>query len=493
MLSSDDESDESSDPDFSGDPASTAPLDHAAIRARASQLLIGLRETTNGTSDNGDEDDSTTSSEESFQGGKARSRAEDLLRSSAARPTVSQLRQLVETRASAAQHPSPPSDPADRDDGSTAPATSDESAQESVSLPQQEQKQSAAAALSAEPPRWRFVKTAKKSTGYSSAMAGSYIEGKTSLELAKKYEAPSVDLTKPKKEEVQVKGLESRGPTFKQFSKELNQVGKLSFDGSQHLDEETFEGSTSVPRGRSKTVPEKIVTDIDPMLKFKNIGKLLFFDPDDYIGTEYEHTSRPNRTDETAEDDSSGDSEDEVVIDAKSIVNDDQSSRQRRKKQRLTCLYLLPLLLLLAGAIAGVIASTRDPQSEPTQASVGTRAPQNLTTYPSSMPSKLTGSLLFVNEESSRPSRSPSSEDIDFHTMPATSLLPTMALVTLLPSTAPSYFASPSRSPTRATLQPYFAPQSVPPTTSDPTNITTDKPSETLTLEPSIRPSFVLR
>lgn len=523
--SSDD--DESSDSDFLSDPASTAPLDHAAIRARASQLLLGLHETTNGASDN-DDDDSTTSSAESFQGGQARSRAEDLLRSSSARPTVSQLRQLVEARAT--QQPRPPSDPADGADSSTAP-TSNESVQDSVSHPQQEQKQPAAAAMSAEPPRWRFVKTAKKSTGYSSAHAGSYIEGKSATELAKKYEAPIVDLTKPKKKEVQVKRLESDGPSYKQFSKELRQVGKLTIDGSQHLYDETFEGGASVPRASSKTVPEKshrqwsnfsprrqkdcskpslqgkdrdstvIETEDNPILKLKNIGKLLFFDPDDYIGAEYEQRSRPNQTIETVEDeeentsinDSPGYSEEEAMVDAKSIVNDNKLRNRRRKMRR--CLYLLLLFLLLAGAIAGVIASTRDPQNESKRTSVGPIPPQILTngtsqpsTQPSAMPSKLTGSMLFVNEES------PSSEDTDFSTMSGTTLRPT---ATLLPSAAPSYFASPSKSPTRATLLPNFAPQSALPTTSDPTNVPTDKPSETLTLEPSLtpstQPSLVLR
>ncbi|KAL9182231.1 hypothetical protein ACHAXT_012883 [Thalassiosira profunda] len=42
----------------------------------------------------------------------------------------------------------------------------------------------------AEPPKWRFVSAAKKSLGYSSLAAGSYIRGKTADELAAKYVAP---------------------------------------------------------------------------------------------------------------------------------------------------------------------------------------------------------------------------------------------------------------------------------------------------------------
>ena len=524
MQSNDDDSSDSDDP------ASAEPLDHAAIRARASQLLLGLRETTNGASDSDDDDDddSTTSSAEIVPGGQAaaRSRAEDLLRSSSARPTVSQLRQLVEARSAAAQQSAPPClDSADnrvnldRGDSSMAPTapSSSESAQEAVSRPQQEQKQTAAAALSAEPPRWRFVKTAKKSTGYSSVHAGSYIEGKSASELAKKYEAPIVDLSKPKKEEVQVKELESKDLSYRQFSKKLNQVGKLSIDGSRHLHEETFEGGASLPRGSSKTVPEKSLrqwnnfsprrqkdcskpdlqdkdryTTVMETEKFKNIGKLLFFDPDDFIGTEYEHRSRPNQSVDTVEDedekasskeesmiDSPGCAEQKLVVDAKSIVNDDKLRNQRRMKRR--CLYLLLLLLVLAGAIVGVIESTRDPPSEPTRTSVGTIPPPILTnetsqpsTYPSAMPSKLTWSILFVNEESSRPSRYPSITD--FPTTPGTTLRQTV-----LPSTAPSY---------RATSQPTLTPQSAPPITSAPTNLPTNEPSsKILTREPSRLPS----
>ncbi|KAL9185642.1 LOW QUALITY PROTEIN: hypothetical protein ACHAXT_003419 [Thalassiosira profunda] len=63
------------------------------------------------------------------------------------------------------------------------------------------------------PPRWRFVKEAKKSMGYSSLHAGSYIRGRSSEELGAKYTAPDIALYKPKKEvaEVEVGKLGSRG------------------------------------------------------------------------------------------------------------------------------------------------------------------------------------------------------------------------------------------------------------------------------------------
>jgi len=42
----------------------------------------------------------------------------------------------------------------------------------------------------AEPPRWRFVNSAKKSMGYSSFSAGTYVQGKSAKELVAKYRPP---------------------------------------------------------------------------------------------------------------------------------------------------------------------------------------------------------------------------------------------------------------------------------------------------------------
>ena len=55
-----------------------------------------------------------------------------------------------------------------------------------------------------EPPRWRFINEAKKSLGYSSIHAGSYIEGRSSDELGAKYVAPDISIynKQPKNDEV---------------------------------------------------------------------------------------------------------------------------------------------------------------------------------------------------------------------------------------------------------------------------------------------------
>mmetsp|Transcript_34838 Transcript_34838/g.61216 ORF Transcript_34838/g.61216 Transcript_34838/m.61216 type:complete len:955 (+) Transcript_34838:152-3016(+) len=79
-----------------------------------------------------------------------------------------------------------------------------------------------------EPPRWRFVKDAKKSLGYSSLHAGSYIRGQSSGELGAKYVAPDVSLYKLKEETVEVQTLHYQLPTNKSLTKEDVEVGKLA-------------------------------------------------------------------------------------------------------------------------------------------------------------------------------------------------------------------------------------------------------------------------
>jgi hypothetical protein len=81
--------------------------------------------------------------------------------------------------------------------------------------------------LSAEPPKWRFVKEAKKSSGYSSAAAGSYVRGKSSDELGAKYHAPDISLYKPTPERPDVNAVDAKAPSFNQFEKDNEEVGAL--------------------------------------------------------------------------------------------------------------------------------------------------------------------------------------------------------------------------------------------------------------------------
>lgn len=79
-----------------------------------------------------------------------------------------------------------------------------------------------------EPPRWRFVGEAKKSMGYSSHHAGSYIKGKSSNELGAKYAAPDVSLYSPKEENDQPMKNEPELPTNEDLTNEDIEVGKMA-------------------------------------------------------------------------------------------------------------------------------------------------------------------------------------------------------------------------------------------------------------------------
>mmetsp|Transcript_23427 Transcript_23427/g.46633 ORF Transcript_23427/g.46633 Transcript_23427/m.46633 type:complete len:753 (-) Transcript_23427:85-2343(-) len=82
--------------------------------------------------------------------------------------------------------------------------------------------------ISPEPPKWRFVKEAKKSAGYSSAAAGQVVKGKSSNELGAKYHAPDVSLYKPTPDKPEVNEMvDPKAPSFKQFEKEDEEVGEL--------------------------------------------------------------------------------------------------------------------------------------------------------------------------------------------------------------------------------------------------------------------------
>eukprot|EP00571_Detonula_confervacea_P017053 CAMPEP_0172309230 /NCGR_PEP_ID=MMETSP1058-20130122/9585_1 /TAXON_ID=83371 /ORGANISM="Detonula confervacea, Strain CCMP 353" /LENGTH=549 /DNA_ID=CAMNT_0013021815 /DNA_START=151 /DNA_END=1797 /DNA_ORIENTATION=+ len=78
-----------------------------------------------------------------------------------------------------------------------------------------------------EPPRWRFVNEAKKSLGYSSVHAGSYIKGQSSNDLGANYAAPDISLYQLKEEKVQPKKVEFQLATNKSAAKEDLHVGKL--------------------------------------------------------------------------------------------------------------------------------------------------------------------------------------------------------------------------------------------------------------------------
>ncbi|KAL7544749.1 hypothetical protein ACHAWF_008108, partial [Thalassiosira exigua] len=94
-----------------------------------------------------------------------------------------------------------------------------------------------------EPPRWRFVNDAKKSSGYSTRHAGSFVKGKSSEELGAKYVAPDVSLYKPKAEQIADVGkLGDRRRSTGGVRVPISEVGKLVVRGSSDVGDE-FSGA----------------------------------------------------------------------------------------------------------------------------------------------------------------------------------------------------------------------------------------------------------
>ncbi|KAL7546840.1 hypothetical protein ACHAWF_010171 [Thalassiosira exigua] len=120
-----------------------------------------------------------------------------------------------------------------------------------------------------EPPRWRFVNEAKKSSGYGSLCAGSFVAGRSSQELGAKYVAPDVSLYKPKeerpdvgqalyalprskslpaKDDVDVGKLDAVGPAGSDVASSQREVGKLGPSATSDEVREYAGGFGGVPR-----------------------------------------------------------------------------------------------------------------------------------------------------------------------------------------------------------------------------------------------------
>lgn len=101
-------------------------------------------------------------------------------------------------------------------------------------VPSSHPKESPVKITAPEPPRWRFVTEAKKSLGYNSLHAGSYIKGQSSNDLGAKYTAPDISLYKPAKEEVDVGKANVQLPASMPFAKDDTGVGKLGVNVPPH-------------------------------------------------------------------------------------------------------------------------------------------------------------------------------------------------------------------------------------------------------------------
>mmetsp|Transcript_2803 Transcript_2803/g.6123 ORF Transcript_2803/g.6123 Transcript_2803/m.6123 type:complete len:825 (-) Transcript_2803:1093-3567(-) len=84
--------------------------------------------------------------------------------------------------------------------------------------------------LAPSPPRWRFVKEAKKTEGYSSNAAGIIVRGKSSLELGAKYIPPEITYDENAKDTQQLEIGELAAPEieYPAFQKYVRDVGSLT-------------------------------------------------------------------------------------------------------------------------------------------------------------------------------------------------------------------------------------------------------------------------
>ena len=135
-----------------------------------------------------------------------------------------------------------------------------------------ESPQSPAEVISPEPPKWRFVAAAKKSSGYSSADAGKFVKGKSSDELGAKYHAPDISLYRPTPEKPEVNEMtDPKAPSFKKFEKEDEEVGVLQSTnlytktdymkelddvGKLNIEEGTESDEEGVPNGSFAGLPK---------------------------------------------------------------------------------------------------------------------------------------------------------------------------------------------------------------------------------------------
>jgi len=237
MASSDDESMSEADSNLDG---STTSLDHAAIRARALAML-GLPSPVSAAGDDAG-DGAATASDEDFDDGDDSSDSSASTASSAASAidhdgVKARAESLLLQLSSGLDPPS-----ATFAHGENHGVRGVETAKPEVS--NQTSRQHTAPA----PPMWRFQTIAKKSEGYSSAAAGSYIAGKSSSELAAKYVAPADEPAAPLHNKADEGGeigrITTSVPKTDAFVKTDREVGRLNIAG-QERGEDVMRGRQS--------------------------------------------------------------------------------------------------------------------------------------------------------------------------------------------------------------------------------------------------------
>mmetsp|Transcript_41798 Transcript_41798/g.87737 ORF Transcript_41798/g.87737 Transcript_41798/m.87737 type:complete len:676 (+) Transcript_41798:110-2137(+) len=361
--------------------------------------------------------------------------------------------------------------------------------------------------VSAEPPRWRFVADAKKSSGYSSLAAGQYIEGKTSEELGAKYVAPDVSLYEAKDEQLEVGKLQHQRPDDK-ISKEDLEVGKFHLnDGNddvsnKNTEEENIDTKSDedgkLPELQTEVVSTKCEEEDGDLpggsLNSANVnGDELAGDTSKPVQNEVKQLD--GELDEEAAKEKIGQNISEAAGDEG--VND--SAKEPEKKRRPRFLHILVVLLAILVIVLGVLLGKKnnaDGMSASLDSAASTPdilAPNRVAIGPSSYPSTSSSyppsyprapSLLPTNSLTMDPTHAPSASPTK---MPTTSpTLKPSASPTKMPTTSPTLqpSASPTKMPTPSpTLQPSASPSKTP------TGMPSRQPSKSPTYMPSLSPS----
>ena len=247
MASSDDESMSETDSNLDG--SSKSLLDHAAIRARALAML-GLSPAASAADDDAEEGPTTASGEDDDDDESSSESSESSAASAIDHQGVhARAESLLLQLSSGASGLEPPT------------ATFTSGGNHSAAKPEVAERTSRLHTAPA-PPMWRFQNKAKKSEGYSSAAAGSYIAGKSSSELAAKYVAPAdgpnVSLYKKSETGEEIGQITASIPKTNAFVKTDREVGQFNLTSQggregamQDLPAGTFNGNLSKPENFS--------------------------------------------------------------------------------------------------------------------------------------------------------------------------------------------------------------------------------------------------
>jgi len=181
------------------------------------------------------------------------------------------------------------------------------------------------------PPRWRFVNEAKKSNGYSSSFAGSYIKGQSSDELGAKYKPPDISLYKPKQDKIE--------------------PGKLKFYSEGKTDEEIYQVDVGCK------IHDEIHIQTEETADDVNKGALFLNNNNDYeVDASTNETDVNQSANGTDDDDNQSTNElsNHIMAEQTTVmIKVDEGSR--RKKYKRWMLFTLVVFLLLLVVVLGVL------------------------------------------------------------------------------------------------------------------------------------------